>query len=166
MQKRAREKGFTLIELIVVLGLLATVAAIVAPSLSRFSGGRSLQEEARRFHALTQYAANEAIAQSVLYRLWIDPEDGSYGLEPVTRPSSEDVKEETYDLADGLHFAFNEDTQPGETGRYETLFWPDGTIDEQALEDVYILDDTEAGYVIRLEDFHRRYVLEEAESDL
>jgi len=41
-------RGLTLIELILVMGLLAMVMALAAPRLSRFFEGRTLQEEARR----------------------------------------------------------------------------------------------------------------------
>ena len=55
---RARSaEGFTLVELIIVMTLLAIVAALSVPSLSRSMRQRNLDEEATRLLALTEYRA-------------------------------------------------------------------------------------------------------------
>ena len=53
--KRARphRHGFTLVELIIVMGLLALAAGIAAPMMARSLRGRNINEEAQRFIALT-----------------------------------------------------------------------------------------------------------------
>ncbi|MGA4644903.1 pilus assembly FimT family protein [Limisphaera sp. 4302-co] len=73
--------GFTLIELILVMAVLATVLAVAAPSLSRFFQGRKVEEEAMRFLALTRYAQSRAVAEGVPMLLWIDTGAGRYGLQ-------------------------------------------------------------------------------------
>ncbi|MBI1389730.1 MAG: prepilin-type N-terminal cleavage/methylation domain-containing protein [bacterium] len=76
-----RRRGFTLIELIVVMALLSALLAASAPTLSRFFHGRSMDEEALRFLSLTRYAASEAASRSIPLSLWIDPVRKGYGLE-------------------------------------------------------------------------------------
>src|SRR5215208_532805 len=57
--------GFTLIELILVLGLLLIVAGISYPTLKNFFRGRALDSEARRFLSLTRYAQSRAAAEGL-----------------------------------------------------------------------------------------------------
>ena len=80
--RRNARSGMTLIELIVVMWLLATVLALSTPTLSGFFRGRSLQEEGRRLLALTRYARSEAASRCVPMELWIDGAAGQYGLRP------------------------------------------------------------------------------------
>jgi type II secretion system protein H len=77
---RGRAPGFTLIELILVLALLAVVSSFVAPALGRFARGRSLDAEARQLLALTRAAQSRAVSDGTPMVLWIDPQGGAYGL--------------------------------------------------------------------------------------
>jgi prepilin-type N-terminal cleavage/methylation domain-containing protein len=62
-------KGFTLLELIVVMLILSTVLAMAAPSLRGFFGSRQLQDTAAQILALTQFARSQAISEGIIYRL-------------------------------------------------------------------------------------------------
>jgi type II secretion system protein H len=99
-------RGFTLIELILVMALLVVVLSIAAPSLSRFFRGRDLESEAHRFLALTRYGQNLAVSEGIPYLLWIDRENREYGLRAEL--SLDDIEEEesheplVYSLARGL----------------------------------------------------------------
>ena len=75
-----RRVAMTLIELIVVMGLLAIVAAISAPSLAPFFRGRALDEDARRLLVLTRFARSEAISAGAPMEVWVDAEAGEYGV--------------------------------------------------------------------------------------
>jgi type II secretion system protein H len=77
----SRTRGFTLIELIVVMLLLAIGASMVAPRMSSFFRGRALNFEARRMLSLIQYAQSRAVADGVPVLLWIDPRNSTYGVE-------------------------------------------------------------------------------------
>jgi len=139
--KRSRKAmGFTLLELIVVMAMLAAVMAISTPALSRFVKGRTLEEEARRFLALTRYARSEAISRSVLMELWIDPEHGLYGLSPQSRYDLENRKPIEFSLADGLSFEVDRKVLD-ERGEAKILFWPDGSIDVESLVELRIRRD-------------------------
>ncbi|MCX6952768.1 MAG: GspH/FimT family pseudopilin [Verrucomicrobia bacterium] len=73
-------RGFTLIELIFVLALLAIGALFVSSSMSSFFRGRALNFEARRMLSLTHYAQSRAVSEGVPVILWINPADSTYGL--------------------------------------------------------------------------------------
>lgn len=77
---RERVRGFTLIELIVVMLLLAIAAGMVAPRMSTFFRGRALNFEARRLLSLTHYAQSRAVAEGVPVVLWVDPRNSTYGV--------------------------------------------------------------------------------------
>jgi Tfp pilus assembly protein FimT len=119
-------------ELIVVLALLATVAALTAPSLSRFFSGRGLQEEARRLLSLTRFARSQAISMGTAMEIWIEPESGAYGLSTVDPYTTVDVRAEDFELAHGLKFDLDEDFLD-EEGMMRIVFLPDGTIEGEAV---------------------------------
>jgi len=73
-----------LIELIVVMALLLIVVGISFPSLKGFFRGRTLDSEARRFVSLTRYAQSRAVSEGLPMMLWIDVQEGSYGLQVQT----------------------------------------------------------------------------------
>jgi type II secretion system protein H len=75
-----RKRGFTLIELIFVLALLAISAVFVASRMGAFFRGRALNFEARRILSLTHYAQSRAVSEGVPVILWVNPADSTYGL--------------------------------------------------------------------------------------
>ena len=77
---RCSRRGFTLIELIFVMVLLAIGAAMVAPAMASFFHGRVLSSEAKRLLALTHLGQSRAIAEGVPVLLWIDTRTSTYGL--------------------------------------------------------------------------------------
>ena len=111
-------RAFTLIELILVLVLLATVIAISAPSLSRFFRSRGLESEARRFLALTRHAQSRAVSEGVPMVLWLDTKQRAYGLNA----------DKTFVEADPKSEQFTVD----ETLQVETQFSPDAQTAGQA----------------------------------
>jgi type II secretion system protein H len=73
-------KGFTLLELILVMVILSTVLAMAAPSLRGFFGSRKTHDEAARLLALTQFARSQAISEGIIYRLNFDTTERTYWL--------------------------------------------------------------------------------------
>lgn len=73
-------RGFTLVELILVMVLLVVVVGIIAPSLGNFFRGRNLDSESRRFLALARFARSRAVSEGVPMVLWLDPDRRAYGL--------------------------------------------------------------------------------------
>ena len=76
----SQNKGFTLLELILVMVILSTVLAMAGPSLRGFFGSRKTHDEAARLLALTQFARSQAISEGIIYRLNFDTQERTYRL--------------------------------------------------------------------------------------
>ena len=72
--------GFTLLELILVLVLISAALAMAAPSLRRFARGRETTDAATHLLALAHLARSQAAAGAQMWRLNIDPDEGTYWL--------------------------------------------------------------------------------------
>lgn len=72
--------GYTLLELVLVLAILAIALAAVAPSLSGFAQGRAAENAARQFVALTRWARSQAISDGMVYQIVITPSEGKWVL--------------------------------------------------------------------------------------
>jgi hypothetical protein len=120
--------------------MLAAIMAVSTPVLSRFVKGRTLEEEARRFLALTRYARSEAISRGALMELWINQELGLYGLSPHSGFELDDRRPIEFSLADGLSFEVDRKVLD-ERGEAKILFWPDGSIDVESLVELRIRRD-------------------------
>ncbi len=134
--------AFTLIELILVLGLLAAVLAITAPSLARFFGGRALAEETRRFVALTEHGSNQAINEGVPMVLWIEEDLGEYGLRPELGYPTNRYNSFRFHVHEDLALEIESSAlnQLNTTQTPSILFLPDGSISENSLYSVLIKD--------------------------
>jgi type II secretion system protein H len=125
-----QRRGFTLIELILVMLMLIIAVSIVVPSMEKFFGGRSLDSEVRRFIALTRYAQSRAVSEGTPMLLWIDPKAGNYGLQQETGYTDGDAKAEQFSLSDGLSIGLDNSKSsklaPGK--RIGIRFSPDGNI--------------------------------------
>ena len=78
--RQSRSRGFTLIELILVMAIMAFFAAMIAPSLVAFATNRANNNAATMILALTGYARAEAINEGCTYRLNFDPSSNSLWL--------------------------------------------------------------------------------------
>jgi prepilin-type N-terminal cleavage/methylation domain-containing protein len=67
-----RLQGFTLIELVVGIGLLAILASVVAPSMSAFVASRRVEDTARRLAEDMALARNEAVKRNATVLLCVD----------------------------------------------------------------------------------------------
>lgn len=95
-------RGFTLVELILVMALLAIILALSAPALSRFFKGRNLDLEARRFMALTREAQSRAVSEGVPMVLWLQPKQLAYGLNADRTFVETDPREEQFTVDSSL----------------------------------------------------------------
>jgi type II secretion system protein H len=109
-------KGFTLIELIVVMIILAIVSAVVVPSLTSFRIGRANNNTAMQLVGLAQYARTQAVAEGRTYRLNFDLAQGQFWLTAaddtgVYQPASGDYAQRI-SIADGARMDVNVNPQP------------------------------------------------------
>lgn len=159
LSRRTRDAtGFTLIELILVLVLLAIISSFVAASMGSFFRGRVLSFEARRLLSLTHYGQSRAAAEGVPVVLWINPAESTYGLaiqssfndadgdpQAVTYTAEPTLKLET---PQGIVAATSEQDDEKLGLNPETLayirFTPDGFFDDSSVSKITIRQGTEA----------------------
>ncbi|MBI5232996.1 MAG: type II secretion system protein [Deltaproteobacteria bacterium] len=77
---RGRQKGFTLLELIVVIAILSVVALTVFPRLP-FSDEFAFDSEARRIAGVVRYLDESAVQKKQYYRLKFYPDRESFVVE-------------------------------------------------------------------------------------
>ncbi len=141
--RRALTHGFTLVELILVMGLLTTLLAFAAPSLSRSLRQRGLDGEATRLLALTEYARDEAASLGVPLVVWIDTETRHYGVDAKAGYAADGLRRKDYTLNADVSFeAINDATGGGQAGRGVNAveFEPDGTMDSSSVTRVRLVD--------------------------
>jgi hypothetical protein len=115
------------------------VLAFAAPSLARFIGQRTLEEEATRFLAVTQFGQSEATSLGIPLVLWIDPMWQQYGLEPMAGFAPRGGKPLEYELHKDVEFVVEgRRNQTGGLLRIE--FWPDGTLGQSSVAEVILED--------------------------
>lgn len=131
------KSGFTLIELILVMGVLATMAAIVIPALGSFLKGQDISQEGKRFVALTQFAHSEAISSGVSQTLWIDPDRKTYGLREPVGFTENTNSGKVYTLGANLDFELDANAARS-FGEFAIRFLPDGEIEEGSLTNLAI----------------------------
>jgi type II secretion system protein H len=93
--------GFTLIEILAVVAILALVAAFVVPNLSGIRA-RALRAEARQIAAQLELARQRAIVTGVPHRLWLELDQAEYRLEWLAEdPEEADIvaEEPEFDLS-------------------------------------------------------------------
>ena len=101
MRTLARRRAMTLIELILVLGLLATLLAIAAPSLGGFFRGRAVENEARRLLGLARYARTQAVSLGVPMELAFETQTGRCGAFPAAGYQVEEKMPVEFHLPEG-----------------------------------------------------------------
>jgi type II secretion system protein H len=95
MGRRAEvDQGFTLLELIVTLAVLALAAAVVAPALGRSTDTLRARAEVAGFAATLRHAREQAISQQRTHRVLVDAKTRRIVIERVgesnERPSAKD----------------------------------------------------------------------------
>ena len=144
--------AFTLVELILVMAILATILALSAPSLSRSFKQRNVDQEATRLLALTEYARDEAVSQGVPMSVWIEPNSGRFGVAVKDGYAGDASREKTYELPQDVHFELSQ-AATGQNGHVDAAeFAPDGTLDTDSIEAVRIVDTSNSAVSLAQDD--------------
>lgn len=131
---RSPSGGFSLLELILVMLIIAVVLAIAAPTLRGFASSRQVRDAAASLVVLTQWARMKAVSEARRYRLNIDIEEGEYWLEAQ---EGANFKELGVDFGQRFEFPVGitvEWEKPTQGGRGETIeFGPSGRTEPATL---------------------------------
>jgi prepilin-type N-terminal cleavage/methylation domain-containing protein len=86
-----RARGFTLLELILVMVILCTVLALSGPSLKGFFAMRQLEDTGARIVSLMEFARTQAVCQGRVYRFNVDLLSRTYWLSILDKDDYEDL---------------------------------------------------------------------------
>ena len=133
------------------MALLVTLLALAVPSLSRSTRQRNLEQEAARLLALTEYGRDEAAAQGVPVVIWLNPDDGHYGLEVKQGFDADAMRAKEYVLGlNGVRFDPPEGAVASPVqghGFNVAEFAPDGVLDPASVATLRLNDAGHASVV-------------------
>lgn len=117
-----KNKGFSLVELVVVLVLIGLSVSLVAPSLSRFSKRIELKAAAKKVSGVLRYCRSEAVNKGQIYQVFFDSD-----LREVRVQSMASTGEKTYSLPDEIHIKEVKVAPPQYPSDLPTIeFYPNG----------------------------------------
>ena len=120
----ARQRGFSLIELIAVMLLIALAAAIAVPSIDRAMRKREVKRSALGLAAVARDLRRQAVYGGVPLRLTVSPSENGYhasGKPPVH-------------LSDELRISRVEGGEPVDHNLRQFVFFPNGSILDGMIE--------------------------------
>ena len=120
-------EAFTLLELILVLALIATMLAIATPSLRRFYLTNRTEDAARHLLTVCAQARTRAIAEARTYRLNIDSANRTYWLTVQNAGTYQRLGSEfgrTFTIDPGVDVSWNR--PDAMTDQATITFLPDG----------------------------------------
>jgi len=136
-------QAFTYVELILVMVLLATLLAIAAPRLSRSFRSHNLDQEATQLLAATEYARDEAVSQGIPMTVWIDPENGGFGVQAKDGYEGDVSREKTWTLRPETRFDAANATTDKSGNIVAVQFEPDGTLDPESIDTIRLVAQSE-----------------------
>jgi type II secretion system protein H len=94
MTRRRAHTGFTLLELILVMVIVAIVAALAAPKLQSWRQGGKLRDSADEFVAATKFARTRAVSSGYVCVVAIDKQSGTFSVKQQSGQKYTDVEGE------------------------------------------------------------------------
>lgn len=125
-----RERGFTFIEMIVVLGIVGLLAVVGVPALQRFVQISSLASAAGELHAATARARQEAIARGTF--VTVEPRgagDWSTGYQTFINPLNSTTYGAGEFVGTGTSVVTSQIIALGEPNTWSQITWPATTSD-------------------------------------
>ena len=90
-----QQKGFTLIELIIVMGIMGILATIAAPHFQNYIGNQNLKTAARGITSDFFATREKALSENVMYRIHFDQAGNSYTIARGTYSGTPYVDQQT-----------------------------------------------------------------------
>lgn len=108
------KRGFTLLELLVVLFIVGIIASIVAVSVGRFRDKTLFTEEARRIYLTTKHAREAAILDRTEVAFRISEDTNTYWLDyPTSKSSGKHVVSKKFSITGAEIFFFPKGNSSG-----------------------------------------------------
>jgi len=128
-----KDRGFSLIELLVVLILLSLSLALVAPSLSGFSRGVALKGAAQKVSGILRNSRSEAVNKGRVYQVVFNPQSREVSVRSMELSEENDERKEgpppekTYLLPEGIQMKGDPaDSSLGASEAFPIEFYPNG----------------------------------------
>jgi len=130
-----RSRGFSLVELIVVLVVIGLSVSLVVPSFSRFSKTIELKGAARKISAILRYCRSEAVNKGQTYQIILDSDLRQVRVQKTesSKEKEEELKKEEkavrqmYHLPGGINVKEVDIASPQYSSDYPTIeFYPNG----------------------------------------
>jgi type II secretion system protein H len=121
-----RNRGFSFIELMVVLVILSLSISLVTPSLSRFLRTVELKGAAKRVSGILRHCRSEAVNKGLVYQVLFDSD--LRGIRVQSQESTEGgVSKKVYSLPDGIQIKKVDVASPQYSTDLPTIeFYPNG----------------------------------------
>lgn len=121
-----KNKGFSLIELVIVLIIISLSISLVTPSIARFSKMIELKTAAKKVSGIMRYYRSEAIQQGKVHQVLFDP-----GLREVRvqslEPTEEKALKNKYPLPVGIQIKEVDIPSPQYPADFPAIeFYPNG----------------------------------------
>ena len=126
MKQSQSVPGFTLVELIIVMALLAIVAALSAPLLSNSLRQRNLEDEATRLLAMTEYARDEATSQGIPMVISFDQRTQIIAVEPKTGYEGDERRIREFSLGPDIQLSVQDAASKKRSNAEVAEFTPEG----------------------------------------
>ena len=130
-----KSRGFSLIEMIIVLVVIGLSASLVVPSLSQFSKTVELKGAARKISAILRYCRSEAVNKGQTYQIIFDSDlrevrvqktESSWEKEEEMKRDAKSVRQ-MYHLPKGINVKEVNIISPEYSSDYPTIeFYPNG----------------------------------------
>ena len=145
-----QSRGFTLVELILVLAIIVVGVSFISPHLGGFFRGRTMQSEARQIISMAHAAQSRAVSGGVPVILWFDKDKNTYGFEEEPGYTDKDPKADEYTVNENLKIEIPEDDnalpQPASESDNPHMnmphitFLPDGTVADGSPRTIKLVD--------------------------
>jgi len=96
-----KNKGFSLIEVVIVLVIISLSISLVTPSLARFSKMIELKTAAKKVSGILRYYRSEAIQQGKVHQILFDPNLREVRILSL-EPTEEKILKNIYPLPAGI----------------------------------------------------------------
>ena len=112
-----KNRGFTFIEVMVVLILISLTIYLVTPSLSPFSKTVELKGATKKVSAILRYCRSEAVNRGKVYQVLFDPDLGQVNVQPIEEKEEDQEAKDVTDVTKD---------QPKEQSKQKTYMLPKG----------------------------------------